>query len=274
MLFLIWSIVSSCAIFMVKRDLEDDPRYDNQRLTFTDKEELFKEYIGSLDEVERRKRREETALKERERETQKLREKELRDRDRVQQRQREHQEVTNFQILLREKIRDPEAFWSKSRRILEEDSRWNSDLPMELREKIFREHTKMLQEAQANDFRNLLSDYAKVGTIDLTTTDFEQVKHKLRDDLRYEKVSPSERRIVFDKFLRELKRNIIEDFKELLTENKNEGNISSKSTTSGPKFEKLKNLLKIDKRYTQLNSIAEEREKVLIKFVEQVLEKK
>jgi len=256
-----------------KRDLEDDPRYEDERLTLMDKEQLFKDYILNVDESEKRRRREEIAMKEREKETQKLREKELRDRERVHQRQKENEEVTDFQILLREKIRDPEASWSKNRRVLEEDTRWLSELPMDIRENLFREHTKMLRESQSNDFRTLLADCAKVGTIDLTTTDFEQVKLKLRDDPRYEQVSPSERRAIFERFLRDLKRSFIEEFKELLTENKNEGNVSSKSSTSGPKFEKLRGLLLRDKRYSQLDAIPEEREKVLIRFIQQVLEK-
>jgi len=258
---------------MGKRDLADDPRYDDENLLPTEKETLFNEYIATLNEVEKRKKREETALKEREREAQKLREKELRNRDRIQQKSRDQEGVTNFQILLKEKIRDPDASWTKNRRKLEEDPRWTLELPLEIKERIFRDHVKTLQEDQANEFRNLLAECAKVGTIDLTTKDFEKVKQKLRDDPRYESISSSEKRAVFDRFLRDLRRNLIGEFLELLTENKNEGNISSKSTTTGPKFEKIKSLLKVDKRYTQLNVIAQEREQVLINFIEKVLDK-
>jgi len=260
---------------MGKRDLEDDPRYDDDRLTPSDKEELFNEYITVLGEADRKKQREEAALKERERETQRFREKELRERERIQRKNREQESITNYQILLREKIRDSEASWTRSRKGLEEDPRWKEcDLTVDMKEKFFREHVKMLQDAQVNDFRTLLAEKGKVGAINLTTKDFEQVKSKLRDDPRYERVSPTERRNIFERFLRDLQRGFIEEFKELLTENKNEGNISSKSETSGYKFEKLKGLLQVDKRYTQLDAIPEERERVMVSFIQKVLEGK
>jgi len=65
----------------------------------------------------------------------------------------------------------------------------------------------------------------------------------------------------------------LDDFRDLLTENKNLGHINSKSATSGPKFEKVKNLLKSDKRYAHLDPMQEERDKEMVAFIEKVLEK-
>jgi hypothetical protein len=91
----------------------------------------------------------------------------------------------------------------------------------------------------------LLADAARLGQIDLTTTDFEKVKLHIRDDPRYERIDSHDRRTVFDRFMRELKRNAFQSFRELLVESKNIGHITSKTPTSGTKFENLKNLLKV-----------------------------
>lgn len=75
------------------------------------------------------------------------------------QEQRYQELITNLQILLREKCRDPHVYliliiynsknfkasWSKTRQLLEADPRYTDiPLPSEMKQNIFREHCKNL----------------------------------------------------------------------------------------------------------------------------------
>jgi len=88
-----------------KSYIENDSRYKSKYLESNDKEDLFREYIEILEEDERKKRKEVSQVKEREKEISRLRSQQL-----------EAETMMNYKILLKEKIKDPEASWTKSKK--------------------------------------------------------------------------------------------------------------------------------------------------------------
>lgn len=185
----------------------------------------------------------------------------------MNQKQRESELATNFVILLKEKIKDPEPRWSKVKTLLEGDLRYEALTNSELKEKLFREHVKNLLESRVNDFKNLLFDAAKMGKLTLQTPNLESIENYLRKDPRYVTVEKEDRGLIFQNFMKDLKKTALQAFKELLVESLKSGLISWKTKTNGPEFEKLNSLLKPDPRYSVLDPVPQEREKELIDYI-------
>jgi len=135
-----------------------------------------------------------------------------------------------LQILYREKIRDPEASWTKSRQLLNSEPRFaSSELTMDLKEKVFRDHIKMLKDERLNDFKSLLNEIVAKEQITLTT-EWEIAKEHIKKDPRFERINREERKDVYERFMRDQKRNAIQEFRQLLKECKNLGTITSKNS--------------------------------------------
>jgi len=154
---------------------------------------------------------------------------------------------------------------------LEVDSRYQSpELSSETKERLFREHTKSVMELRMNEFMALLQEQAQMGNIGLDKKEYDSIKEYIREDPRYERVHREDKKPLYDRFLRDLKRSAFNDFRELLKESKNIGHITSKSNVTKTKFDNLKNLMKVDKRYAALDVFADEREKELVSFIEEL----
>jgi hypothetical protein len=251
-----------------KLDLETDPRYQTTALSSNEKEDLFRKYVDKLGEQEKRKQREEAIKRQREKEVQRMREKEDNYRHHALSKQKQEEEMIDFQTLLKERIRDPEASWSKSRATLEADYRYQTDyLTTEQKEKAFRDHLRNLLADQITNYKNLLRESYQKGHITLATKKFDDIREYICDDPRYEKLYSDDRRFIFTAFLKELKEEAFESFREFLKESKNTGILTSKSATAGPKFETLKELLHTDRRYKTLDPCEEERDEEIIRFI-------
>lgn len=87
---------------------------------------------------------------------------------------------------------------------------------------------------------------------------------------RYEVLGRDERRQVFDRFMKEWKRDSFNELKELLRESKNLGMITSKTPSSGKAYEHIHELLQKDKRYANLNPLKEDRDKAMKEFIENI----
>jgi len=251
----------------LKVTLEKDKRYQTKALTDQEKENLFREYVSKFDDAEKRRH---DAIKEREKKVREMRETEERERRQSIRSQDEQQNTTQFKTMLREKIRDPEASWTKSRKILETDPRWNISLHTDEKEKIFRQHCKDLAVEYQNNFKTLLREQSETGKITLATKKFEEIKEFIKEDPRYERLFSDERRKSFDEFLSELKKEIIDQFKELLKESKNIGMITSKTPKSGPQYDHINELLRNDKRYKRLNPMVKERDQAFAEFIDAI----
>jgi hypothetical protein len=91
--------------------------------------------------------REEESKREREREVSKQREQEQKEKDRVLREVKREEYETEILTLLKEKIRDPEASWTKSKKILELEPRFaKNPLTMHEKEDLFRKHTRKLMD--------------------------------------------------------------------------------------------------------------------------------
>ena len=63
----------------------------------------------------------------------------------------------NFSALLQEKIKDPQLEWHAARKLLEGDKRYKTQqLDSVDKERLFREHTKVLHEGRLKAFKMLL----------------------------------------------------------------------------------------------------------------------
>eukprot|EP01119_Soliformovum_irregulare_P003348 TRINITY_DN1378_c0_g1_i13.p1 TRINITY_DN1378_c0_g1~~TRINITY_DN1378_c0_g1_i13.p1 ORF type:complete len:515 (+),score=220.97 TRINITY_DN1378_c0_g1_i13:401-1945(+) len=251
--------------------LEKDERFHSEFLDAKSKEDLFQKYIGLLkEESQKKKDREEAAKKEREQQVSKTRQVETREREKVAGRSRDQENTILFQVMLREEIRDPRASWSRSRKILEADSRWESShIPTEMKEKLFRDHLKNIQAERAAEFRSLLADKADIDF----DSRFDDIRHRIIDDPRYDSVDSEERREIFEKFRRDFKKKCYDDFDDMLTESHRIGHVTSKSVTHGKPFENLVNLISTDKRWQKMKDFESDRESMLIEFIEKLKKK-
>ncbi|XP_061342129.1 pre-mRNA-processing protein 40C [Gastrolobium bilobum] len=205
----------------VKESFRDDPRYKSVR--HEDREVLFNEYISELKAAEhaaeretKAKREEQEKLRERERELRKRKEREEQEMERVRLKIRRKEAVTSFQALLVETIKDPLASWTESKPKLEKDPQGratNPELDPADTEKLFREHTKMLQERCAHEFRVLLADVLTSEAASQKTDDGKTVlnswstaKRLLKSDPRYNKVPRKEREALWRRYAEDMLR--------------------------------------------------------------------
>lgn len=229
----------------VKDILRDDPRYKSVK--HEDREVIFNEYVRELkaaeEEAEREakaRREEQEKLKERERELRKRKEREEQEMERVRLKVRRKEVVTSFQALLVETIKDPQASWTESRPKLEKDPQGratNPDLDPSDREKLFREHIKMLYERCAHDFRGLLTEVITAEAAAQETEDRKTVlnswstaKRLLKPDPRYNKMPRKEREALWRRYAEEMQRK----HKSSLDQNEdNHKDSKSRSSTDG-----------------------------------------
>eukprot|EP01116_Phalansterium_solitarium_P018177 TRINITY_DN471_c0_g3_i1.p1 TRINITY_DN471_c0_g3~~TRINITY_DN471_c0_g3_i1.p1 ORF type:complete len:857 (-),score=296.05 TRINITY_DN471_c0_g3_i1:81-2651(-) len=259
----------------VKHKVEDDARYRSKLLSSKDREDIFAEMVAELRKAEDDKRREEQRRRAKEDEIKSSLERDQRERERGLQKLKFQEALTNFQTMLRERVRDSQASWTRTRKALEADARFHSEeLTPEHKEEAFREHCNSILQEQRNDFMTLLNEVALTEKINLTTTNYEMIKHLINEDPRYMLLDSQERRQVFSQFLDNLRNKLLHSFRELLVESKNTGMITSKSALSGPKLEHLKDLMKRDKRYTALDPIPDERDRWLTGYIKAVIEGK
>lgn len=215
----------------VKDSLRYDPRY--RAVNHDEREMLFDKYLSELRATEegaeqetKAKREEQEKLRERERELRKRKEREEQEMERMRIKIRRNEAVTSFQALLMETVKDPQASWTESKPRLEKDPQRrasNPDLDPSDMEKHFREHTKMLHEKCAQDFRALLAkvltpEAANRETEDGRTplTSWSTAKRLLKTDPIYNKTPRKEREALWRRFADEaLKRQeSVHDSKE------------------------------------------------------------
>jgi len=223
----------------------------------------------------KRKKKEQDSKREREREVSRQREQSERERERTLREVKRGEYQTEYLTLLKEKVRDPEASWTKTRKVLENEPRF-SGIPLTPQEKedLFREHTRKLMDARRNDFESLIRERVESGAISLGSVEFEEkVKKQLREDPRYEKLNKDEREYSFKTVMRQLKADAFKKLETLLLESKNTGIITRHTQKTGEKFEHLKTLLKNDKRYFELDDFPEEREKFVGSFLDRTVAK-
>ncbi|XP_013778549.1 transcription elongation regulator 1-like [Limulus polyphemus] len=166
-------------------------------------------------------------------------------------------------------VRNSDASWREAKKALRKDHRWEmvESLDREEREKLFNEHIEALNKKKKEKFRELLEETAEITL----TSSWKEVKKLIKEDPRYTKFSSSDRKCEreFKDYLKDKLNTGRTDFRELLKETKI---ITYKSKKMIEESEQhlidIETVLQKDKRYLILDSIADERRKLLMAYIE------
>ncbi|KAF4091294.1 hypothetical protein AMELA_G00035390 [Ameiurus melas] len=262
----------------VKEKMETDPRYKAVE-TSAAREELFKSFVEKLaknsnsekeKELEKQARIE-ASLRERERTVQRFRSEQTKEIDREREQHKREEAVQHFKALMSDMVRSSDASWSETRRSLRKDHRWESSslLEREEKERLFNEHIEALTKKKKELFRQLLDE---TTMITLTST-WKEVKKSIKEDPRCIKFSSSDRKKQreFEDYIKDKHISAKADFRTLLKETKF---ITYKSRKLIQESEQLltdiTKILQNDKRYLVLDCMPDERDKLIMAYVEEL----
>jgi len=165
-----------------------------------------------------------------------------------------------------------ELSWKEAKKILKKDPRWSLSkmVEKEKKEQLFDEHIAKFRAKKRDMFHQLLID---TPGIVIKVTTWKEAKKLIKSDPRYEKLSNSELKLEkeFDSFMSERYQKARADFRELLAQTKL---ITYKTYTTlkeqANHMKEIEDLLCNDKAYTTLDSVSEERKKMLLDYIEQL----
>ncbi|XP_076877848.1 transcription elongation regulator 1a isoform X2 [Brachyhypopomus gauderio] len=260
----------------VKEKMETDPRYKAVETSAT-REELFKSFVERLtknansDKQQEKQARVEASLRERERAVQRFRSEQTKEIDREREQHKREEAVQHFKALMSDMVRSSDANWSETRRSLRKDHRWETSslLEREEKERLFNEHIEALTKKKKELFRQLLDETAVVT---LTST-WKEVKKIIKDDPRCVKFSSSDRKKQreFEDYIKDKHITAKADFRTLLKETKF---ITYKSCKLMQESEQhltdMEKILQNDMRYLVLDCVPEERQKLIMAYVEEL----
>lgn len=263
----------------VKKKLDSDPRYKAVDSS-TRREDWFKDYIRTIekeaDENERKARekqaRVEASMKEREKEVKESLESSLRERDKERDQHKKDEAVQTFKALLVDLVRNVDASWHDNKKLLRKDQRWSDCELLERSEKqkLHEEHIKNLTKKSREMFHRLLTETTDIAL----TSQWKDVKKLIKEDPRYSKFSSSDRKREreFDDFIQERLIQAKADLRELLKETKliTYKSYSMIDESSGQHLKDIENILENDKRYLVLDSVAEERKKIVLDYIKEL----
>eukprot|EP01112_Ceratiomyxa_fruticulosa_P014291 TRINITY_DN4081_c0_g1_i1.p1 TRINITY_DN4081_c0_g1~~TRINITY_DN4081_c0_g1_i1.p1 ORF type:complete len:703 (-),score=205.05 TRINITY_DN4081_c0_g1_i1:95-2203(-) len=240
-----------------------DPRYTGDGLlNSSDRENLFNEFRDQLpeDPIAKKKRlkaeREEAALKARAQQVQKERESDvsLKNVERNKNMLKREEQVALLKTLYVERVKNPEISWREARSYLEKEERYqNIDLSSVSKESIYKEHINSLLEQRCKEFKTLLQ-----STLSITpSSTWSSSRSVLSRDPRYQRLSSEKLKVeVFESHLQELKKQAIEDFRQLLKETKKIMNTTQHTPD-------LIMVLKLEPRSKIFDAFPEERDKLI-----------
>ncbi|XP_064382447.1 transcription elongation regulator 1-like isoform X2 [Halichondria panicea] len=261
----------------IKVLFEKDTRYRAVESS-AQKEEWFNEFVGGLSSQsnvdQKRRERMQASLKEREREVQMSRSAQEKEWGRERDHLRKSEAIDDYKSFLVDMVRSANATWYDTKRLLRNDSRWRmfETLDIDEKEGLFREHVSNLSEKKRLWFRKLLEETPQISL----TMPWKKARKLIKEDPRYKAFGDSDngREREYDKFLRDAMISAKNDFKSLLKELKLI-NYKSKEMIdeSGRHYTDIVDVLKNDKRYLVLECIADEREKMLKDYIDDLHKK-
>ncbi|KAA0709645.1 Transcription elongation regulator 1 TATA box-binding protein-associated factor 2S [Triplophysa tibetana] len=260
----------------VKEKMETDPRYKAVE-TSAVREELFKNYVERLaknpnsekeKELEKQARIE-ASLRERERAVQRFRSEQTKEIDREREQHKREEAIQHFKALLSDMVKSSDANWSETRRILRKDHRWESSslLERDEKERLFNEHIEALAKKKKEHFRQLLDETLSISLM----STWKEVKKLIKEDPRCIKFSGSDRKRQreFDDYIKDKYITAKADFRTLLKETRfityKSGKLMQESDQHLSDIEKI---LQKDKRYLILESVPEERHKLMMSYID------
>merc|ERR1740128_1202128 len=183
--------------------------------------------------------------------------------------QHKHAEsVQHMLAVLADLVRTTDITWREAKKVLKKDHRWQllDGLEKDEKEKLFEQHVEQLSKKKKEKFRELLDEMS----VELTSS-WKDVKKLIKEDVRYAKFSSSDRKCEreYREFIKDKLVVAKSDFRELLKETKIITHKSLKKITDNDQHMKdILEVLRKDKRYLQLDDIAEEREQTIVSYLE------
>jgi len=175
--------------------------------------------------------------------------------------------VQHFKALLADMVKDTQYSWKETRRTLRKDPRWAAldVLDKDNKETMFDEHITEITEKRKKSFRRLLEEAGV--SLDAYWRD---VRRRIKEDPRYAKFGNSDmREDQFEAYIREKTTTARNEFRELLRETKL---ITYKSRKlldeSYSHWKDIKEVLKKDKRYHIMSTLADERDRLIQSYID------
>ncbi|KAH8313835.1 hypothetical protein KR067_012422, partial [Drosophila pandora] len=229
-----------------------------------------KENEAEQKQKEREKKlRAEQSIREREKEVQRTLAGHLRDRDKEREHHMREECIGHFTALLTDLVRTPDFTWKEVKRQLRKDHRWEliETLDRDDRERKFNEHIDNLMKKKRERFREMLDD---VNTLQLTST-WKEIKKLIKEDPRYLKYNSEKGEREFRDYIKDKTMHAKTALRELLQECKFITHKSSDLIKENPNhLKEIQDILKNDKRYLVLDHMEEERNTIVLGFLEEL----
>ncbi|XP_063900385.1 transcription elongation regulator 1-like [Zophobas morio] len=256
----------------VKERITGDRRYDI--LSREEREKCFDEYLTELRERDTeymKKQREKASIKERERLVKATQEELQKSLNKEKSNFKRDEGVETFKNLLRDVIRKHDICWNDAKEKLKQDSRWNCGLTREEKEKYFYQHLRLLNEKLASAFWKLIDETKEIAL----TSEWVNVRPLICDDFRFEKFGDDRKREAeFRYYMRQKVKQAKIDFKQLLRETKLITHKTKNVIAKDPReLSEIEKVLKNDKRYGDLDCIAQERSILLLEYIDDLAQR-
>ncbi|XP_048485698.1 transcription elongation regulator 1-like [Plutella xylostella] len=208
------------------------------------------------------------SLKEREREVQKALATSLRDRDKEREYHKRDEAVQHFNALLADLVRNPELSWREAKKQLKKDHRYSLAelLSKDDKERLFTTHTHALGNKRRDKFRALLTELNVAPTASWRETRA-LLKHEPRAQA-YPDPDKMERE--FRDYQRDRQTAAKTALRQLLLETRGITHKTLRAVQAAGGAGAAHNLLKHDARYLALEHVPEERDAIIMSYLEEL----
>lgn len=177
-----------------------------------------------------------------------------------------------FLAMLSEKIRSTDFNWDDAKAKLKKDSRWEvvADLDRSEMERLFGHHMDELKAKRKKAYHDLLHEH-NVST----TSNWKEIRRKIKEDIRFQKFSSSDRRREreFNEYIQELGNKARAEFQEMLDECRlitfETEEIIREEAEIGKTLTDIVEVLKTDARWKSLAGLGNERRYMVKSFIKE-----
>ncbi|CAH4034314.1 unnamed protein product [Pieris brassicae] len=223
------------------------------------------------DEAKEREReaRAQASIKEREKQVQKALATSLRDRDKEREYHKRDEAMQHFNALLADLVRNADLTWREAKKQLKKDHRYSlaDDLSKEDKERLFNQHTTAVSLKRRDKLRSLLEELG-VGC----TAHWRDVRKLIAQQTAaptYRNAAQMERE--FRDFQRDKQIAAKTALRQLLQETRSITHRSLAATKeSQAAMTQIHDSLKIDARYSALEHIPDERDQIIMSYLEEL----
>ncbi|XP_061384877.1 transcription elongation regulator 1-like isoform X2 [Danaus plexippus] len=213
--------------------------------------------------------RAQASIKERERQVQRALATSLRDRDKEREYHKRDEAVQHFNALLADLVRNPDLTWREAKKQLKKDHRYSlaEELSKDDKERLFSQHISVVSNKRRDKLRAML---AELG-VD-STAQWKDVKTQLQENPAaptYKSAAQMERE--FRDYQRDKQSNAKTALRQLLLETRAITHRTLAAVRDGPQaLTALHDTIKHDARYTALEHIPDERQAIIMGYLEEL----